>query len=52
MREVLKELKGGLSFEVVVVERFIDRYILLYGGDLGFVIEVLDNILLVYIEEV
>ncbi|MCB7163155.1 peptidyl-prolyl cis-trans isomerase [Bacillus sp. PS93] len=50
-REVLKELKGGSSFEAVAAERSTDRYTSPYGGDLGFVTEASDNIPLAYIEE-
>ncbi|WP_021479716.1 peptidyl-prolyl cis-trans isomerase [Bacillus subtilis] len=50
-REVLKELKGGSSFEAVAAERSTDRYTSPYGGDLGFVTEASDNIPSVYIEE-
>lgn len=50
-REVLKELKGGSSFEAVAAERSTDRYTSPYGGDLGFVTEASDNIPSAYIEE-
>lgn len=50
-REVLKELKGGSSFEAVAAERSTDRYTSPYGGDLGFVTEASDNIPTAYIEE-
>ncbi|AUS12306.1 peptidylprolyl isomerase [Bacillus subtilis] len=50
-REVLKELKGGSSFEAVAAERSTDRYTSSYGGDLGFVTEASDNIPSAYIEE-
>ncbi|MCI4139022.1 peptidyl-prolyl cis-trans isomerase [Bacillus vallismortis] len=50
-REVLKELKGGSSFEAVAAERSADRYTSPYGGDLGFVTEASDNIPSAYIEE-
>ncbi|MCY8424209.1 peptidyl-prolyl cis-trans isomerase [Bacillus vallismortis] len=50
-REVLKELKGGSSFEAVAAERSLDRYTSPYGGDLGFVTEASDNIPSAYIEE-
>ncbi|MBG9769274.1 peptidyl-prolyl cis-trans isomerase [Bacillus vallismortis] len=50
-REVLKELKGGSSFEAVAAERSADRYTSPYGGDLGFVTEASANIPSAYIEE-
>ncbi len=50
-RKVLKELKGGSSFEAVAAERSTDRYTSPYGGDLGFVTEASDNIPSSYIEE-
>ncbi|MHA6489262.1 peptidyl-prolyl cis-trans isomerase [Bacillus cabrialesii] len=50
-KEVLKELKGGSSFEAVAAERSTDRYTSPYGGDLGFVTEASDNIPSAYIEE-
>ncbi|MCY7809834.1 peptidyl-prolyl cis-trans isomerase [Bacillus spizizenii] len=50
-REVLKELKGGSSFEAVAAERSTDRYTSPYGGDLGFVTEASDNIPSAYIGE-
>ncbi len=49
--EVLKELKGGSSFEAIAAERSTDRYTSSYGGDLGFVTEASDNIPSAYIEE-
>lgn len=48
---VLKDLKGGSSFEAVAAERSTDRYTSPYGGDLGFVTEAQDSIPAAYITE-
>lgn len=48
---VLKDLKGGSSFEAVAAERSTDRYTSPYGGDLGFVTESQDSIPAGYITE-
>nr|WP_244887391.1 peptidyl-prolyl cis-trans isomerase [Bacillus xiamenensis] len=48
---VLKDLKGGSSFEAVAAERSIDRYTSPYGGDLGFVTEEQESIPALYIQE-
>ncbi|PRS03499.1 peptidylprolyl isomerase [Bacillus atrophaeus] len=48
---VLKDLKGGSSFEAVAAERSTDRYTSPYGGDLGFVTEAHDSIPAAYITE-
>ncbi|MGW8461138.1 peptidyl-prolyl cis-trans isomerase [Bacillus atrophaeus] len=48
---VLKDLKGGSSFEAVAAERSTDRYTSPYGGDLGFVTEEQDSIPAAYITE-
>lgn len=48
---VLKDLKGGSSFEAVAAERSTDRYTSPYGGDLGFVTESQDSIPAAYITE-
>ncbi|OLP63263.1 hypothetical protein BACPU_33710 [Bacillus pumilus] len=48
---VLKELKGGSSFEAVAAERSNDRYTSPYGGDLGFVSEEQESIPALYIQE-
>lgn len=49
--QVLKDLKGGSSFEAVAAERSTDRYTSPYGGDLGFVTEAQDSIPAAYITE-
>lgn len=50
-KRVLKDLKGGSSFEAVAAERSTDRYTSPYGGDLGFVTEAQDSIPAAYITE-
>ncbi|WFA05397.1 peptidyl-prolyl cis-trans isomerase [Bacillus sp. HSf4] len=48
--QVLKELKGGSSFEAAAAEHSTDRYTAPYGGDLGFVNEQNENIPAEYLQ--